>query len=168
MKFITVSALAAAGFGGVGQARSNYFHTSGTPIGCGTQTCCQPKCTLFWKDSKGCDGIAESAGNCLETFDGKSETDDTGVDICDGAGLFTCKTGKGRVVYVINTAGEVSAAHVPKPDVCTLEGQCAECDNQFFCGPPVYIGKVGDDGHNCKRLNAKLEAADNKPKRCNE
>lgn len=166
MRLTSFAVRVAVGFGGACKAGLyNKFMTAGTP-GCGQSTCCEPSCQIYWKDNRGCKGEAESAGNCLMTFSDKEETDDTGVDICDGAGMFLCETGHGRVIYVINTAREVSAAHVPKPKVCTLSGQCAPCDAQDFCGPPVYIGNAASDGHNCKKLNAKLAQAQNHPARC--
>lgn len=159
--------MAAIGLSGVSNAAgANRFQTMGTAVGCGQSTCCQPYCKVYWKDSKGCTGDAESAGNCKSTFRGKDDPDDHGVDICDGAGMFFCETGNGRVIFVINTAGEVSAAHVPTPKVCPLTGQCANCQPQDMCGPPKYIGNIGDGGHNCKSLNNKLQASNNKPHRC--
>ncbi|KAJ6784475.1 hypothetical protein PWT90_02893 [Aphanocladium album] len=130
--------------------------TTGVPTNCGVQghTCCIPACNWDWTDDQGCDGQAESASNCLNTFIAPQDTHwekDTSVDICKGAKFFTCKDDHQRYAITVNKQNSAYAIAVPTPETCTLSGQCAPCKMQAGCDKGQSLGDIGKE-HNCHVL----------------
>lgn len=135
------------------------INTAAVPTSCGTNTCCIPSCELNWEDTNGCNGQAETGGACSIAFSPASDTSDTGVDICNGAGAFFCYTDAGvKVVYVANRGNTISAALFPAVyNECTLSGQCAPCQPQGSCQDAVTIGTSAT--HSCSAFDALLTSS---------